>query len=114
MVITEILARNARLYGSQVALIEREPEKDRRSEITWRQFDDQANRVANALIARGVRKGDRVIQLMTNCLEWLPVYFGILRTGAWVVPLNFRFTAHDLSGKNDQELLDVFSGRLQI
>ena len=30
---------------------------------------------------------------MTNCIEWLPIYFGILRTGAWVVPLNFRFDA---------------------
>ncbi len=39
----------------------------------------------------GIRKGDRVVQLMTNCLEWLPIYFGILSTGAWAVPLNFRF-----------------------
>jgi len=33
---------------------------------------------------------------MINCLEWLPFYFGILRTGAWAVPLNFRFTADDI------------------
>ena len=33
---------------------------------------------------------------MMNCLEWLPIYFGILRTGAWVVPLNFRFNSEDI------------------
>jgi acyl-CoA synthetase (AMP-forming)/AMP-acid ligase II len=93
MLITEILARNARMYGTEAALVEREPEKNRRREITWKEFDDQANQVAQALISRGVTKGDRVVHLMTNCLEWLPIYFGILRTGAWAVPLNFRFVA---------------------
>jgi acyl-CoA synthetase (AMP-forming)/AMP-acid ligase II len=93
MLITEILARNARMYGAQTALIEREPAKNKRMEITWKEFDDCANRIARALIDRGIRKGDKVVQLMTNCIEWLPIYFGILRTGAWVVPLNFRFDA---------------------
>ena len=93
MLITEVLARNARLYGSHTALIEREPEKNRRVEITWAAFHEQANAVAHALANRGVKKGDKVVQLMTNCLEWLPIYFGILRSGAWAVPLNFRFDA---------------------
>jgi len=96
VIITEILARNARMYGDEIALIEREPEKNKRRTITWKEFDDMANRVANALIARGIKKGDRVIHLMMNCIEWLPVYFGILRTGAWAVPLNFRFLAEDI------------------
>ena len=96
MIIPEILARNARMYGDEVALIEREPAKNKRVAITWKEFDDIANRVANALIAKGIKKGDKVIHLMMNCLEWLPAYFGILRTGAWAVPLNFRFTADDI------------------
>jgi fatty-acyl-CoA synthase len=93
MIITEILARNGRMYGEEIALVEREPAKQIRREMTWKTFDDQANRVAHALIQRGVSKGDRVVLLMMNCLEWLPVYFGILRAGAWAVPLNFRFVA---------------------
>lgn len=93
MLITEILSRNARMYGDETALIEREPAMNRRREITWKEFDDQANQVAQLLIARGIQKEDRVVHLMTNCLEWLPIYFGILRTGAWAVPLNFRFVA---------------------
>jgi acyl-CoA synthetase (AMP-forming)/AMP-acid ligase II len=96
MLITEILARNARMYGNEVALIERDPDKGIRREMTWKEFDDQANKFANILIEKGIKKGDKVIHLMMNCLEWLPAYFGILRTGAWAVPLNFRFTADDI------------------
>jgi len=96
MIITEILARNARMYRDEIALIEREPAKKRRVAITWKEFDEMANRTANALMKKGIRKGDKVIHLMMNCLEWLPVYFGILRTGAWAVPLNFRFSADDI------------------
>jgi acyl-CoA synthetase (AMP-forming)/AMP-acid ligase II len=97
MLITEILARNARLYGPETALIERDPAADRRRELTWRAFDDQANRLAQALCTRGIAKGDRVVHLMMNNLEWLPIYFGILRTGAWAVPLNFRFVARTIA-----------------
>ena len=93
MLITEILSRNARMYGSETALVERTPAIERRVEITWKTFDDQANQVAQALIKRGIKKGDRVVHLMMNCIEWLPIYFGILRTGAWAVPLNFRFVS---------------------
>jgi acyl-CoA synthetase (AMP-forming)/AMP-acid ligase II len=96
MIITEILARNARMYGDEVALIERAPANNRRVTITWKEFDNMANRVANALIAKGIKKEDKVIHLMMNCIEWLPAYFGILRTGAWAVPLNFRFMAEDI------------------
>lgn len=96
MIITEILARNARMYSTETALIEREPAVKGRRTLTWQEFDAMANRCANALIHRGVGKGDKVIHLMMNCLEWLPLYFGILKTGAWAVPLNFRFTADDI------------------
>jgi len=40
-------------------------------------------------------KGDRVIHWMMNSINWLVAYFGIVRTGAWAVPLNFRFTGRD-------------------
>ncbi|MGC8658636.1 MAG: class I adenylate-forming enzyme family protein [Desulfomonilaceae bacterium] len=91
MLITQMLARNARMYGNEIALVEREPAKRKRREITWKTFDDAANRVASALVKKGVQKEDAVVLLMKNCLEWLPIYFGILRAGAKAVPLNFRF-----------------------
>ena len=111
MPITELLERNAREFPKDIALVEINPdiqEKRRvtwrdyeliqpdarhhyRRDITWHVFNEKANRVANLLISRGIRKGDKVAILMMNCLEWLPIYFGILKTGALAVPMNFRF-----------------------
>lgn len=91
MLITEMLANNARIYGNEISLVELEPAKEKRTEITWERFNDLSNRICDALQKTGVKKGDKVIHLMKNCLHWLPIYFGILRTGALAVPLNFRF-----------------------
>lgn len=91
MIITEILARNAWMYKDRIALVERAPAIDTRKAITWEQFFRASNKLADSLDQYGIKKGDKIVQLMTNCLEWLPIYFGILSTGAWVVPLNFRF-----------------------
>lgn len=95
MTISEMLARNRRMYPDDTALIELKPSQGIRKEITWKQFDERVNRVANALIDRGIRKGDKVIHWMMNSISWLEAYFGIIRTGAWAVPLNFRFTSQD-------------------
>lgn len=115
MPITEILARNAALYGEEISLVEINPEireiktswKDYdlvetdpsrkfRREMTWREFDDKANRFANFLLDRGLREDHKVAILLMNCLEWLPVYFGILKTGAVAVPLNYRYTSDEI------------------
>jgi acyl-CoA synthetase (AMP-forming)/AMP-acid ligase II len=96
MTIAEMLARNARAYPNDIALVEVRPAQKQRLEVTWKEFDAAANRIAGALIDRGVRKGDKVIYLNTNCINWLETYFGIIRTGAWVTPLNYRFTAKDI------------------
>ncbi len=125
MPITKILEQNAKLYGNDTALIEINPQELEkrhttwreysliessptdtfRSEITWQEFDDKANRFANLLMTRHVRKGMKVAILLMNCLEWLPIYFGILKTGAMAVPLNFRYTAEEI--KYCLELADV-------
>ncbi|MFC1970984.1 class I adenylate-forming enzyme family protein, partial [Chloroflexota bacterium] len=96
MTIVEMLARNARRYPNSPALIELQPSKYFRKEITWKEFDDRANRLANALMKMGVKKGDKVVILMMNSINWLEVYFGILKTGAWAVPLNFRFISRQI------------------
>jgi len=94
--IGEILSRNGRVYGRDVALVEREPKKGIRREITWGEFDEKARRFANALSALGVRKGDKVVHFMMNSIEWLIAYFGVVKTGALVVPLNFRFLSEEV------------------
>ena len=96
MTISEMVARNARMYANDTALIELKPSQGLRKEITWKEFDERVNRIANALIDQGIKKGDKVIHWMMNSISWLEAYFGIIRTGAWAVPLNFRFTSQDL------------------
>lgn len=93
MIITDILNQNASRYPDRVSLVERIPATGERREITWAQFRRQSVQTANALTEKGIGKGDKVVQLMTNDIDWLPIYFGILYTGAWAVPLNFRFEA---------------------
>ncbi len=97
MIITQILEQNKTLYPDQVALVERISATGERHEITWSQFYAQSVQTANALMNNGIKKGDKVIHLMTNCMDWLPIYFGILHTGAWAVPLNFRFEADKIN-----------------
>lgn len=139
MVITDLLERNAKEFTDDVALVEINPPageghhitwreysliegstKDAfRSEITWKEFDRKANRFANLLLSRGIKKGDKVAILLMNCLEWLPVYFGILKTGALVVPLNYRYTADEIKYCVDLAEADVlifgpeFTGRVE-
>ncbi|MDD5190064.1 MAG: AMP-binding protein [Dehalococcoidales bacterium] len=96
MLISDLLKENACLYPEDSALVELKPSRNLRKEITWREFDARANKVANALQSLGVKKSDKVIHLMMNSINWLEAYFGIIRTGAWAVPLNFRFTAAEI------------------
>ena len=116
MPVMDYLERNAKLYGDEIALVELNPaepdsrriswkeydliESNRfepyRREITWKVFDEKANRFANMLIGRGVKRGDKVAIIMYNCLEWLPIYFGVLKTGAIAVPFNFRYDAEEI------------------
>ena len=118
MVITDFLERNSRLYGSEVSLVEINPSEERdaavtwrdssliesarpdapyRREMTWRDFDRKANRFANLLLSRGLQRGAKVGILLMNCLEWLPLYFGILKAGCIAVPLNFRYASDEIA-----------------
>ena len=138
-VITQILERNAREWPNDVALVEINPQELEkrnttwreysliesnpleafRSEITWEEFDRKANRFANFLLSRGLKKGDKVAILLMNCLEWLPVYFGILKAGCMAVPLNFRYTADEIKYCLELSDADVlvhgpeFTGRIE-
>ena len=89
MVITDLLERNARFKGAEVALVEVNPSEERDSAVTWREasliesanagtpyrremtwseFDRKANRFANLLLSRGIKKGTKVAILLMNCI----------------------------------------------
>ena len=126
MIITDFLERNARLYGGEIALVEINPSEERdkaatwwdfnliesaspdapyRREMSWKDFDRRANRFANLLLSRGLKKGTKVALLLMNSLEWLPLYFGILKAGCVAVPMNFRYSSDEI--KYCLDLADV-------
>ena len=139
MPITEILQKNADFYPNDLSLVEINPRLDNKTKMTWREyslivtdptqayrremtwgeFNKTANRFANLLLTRGIKKGDKVAILMMNCIEWLPVYFGVLKTGAVVVPLNYRYTADEIKyciNKADADFIvfgPEFTGRIE-
>lgn len=116
MIITDILTKNAELYPDEVGLVEVNPEIQERidrawkeydlveampkpihrRELTWRDFEGTANKLAHHFLSEGVTKGNKVAILMMNCIGWLPMYFGILKTGAVVCPMNFRYSAEEI------------------
>ena len=117
MTIVHLLERNARDWPDDSALIEINPDQPEtrrvtwhdfelveptgrsrhyRQEITWAVFNEKANRVANMLKSHGIGLGSKVAILLMNCIDWLPIYFGILKTGALAVPMNFRYAANEI------------------
>lgn len=139
MPITDILQKNADFYPNDVSLVEINPKLENqtrmtwreyslieanpfeayRKEITWSEFNKKSNRFANLLLSRGIKKGDKVAILLMNCLEWLPIYFGVLKAGAMAVPLNYRYTADEIKYCLDLADVDVlvfgpeFTGRVE-
>ncbi len=115
MIITDLLKDNANKFGSDVALVEVNPEKEQekrvtwreynlveaentafRRELTWSEFNLESNKVCSLLLDLGAKKGTKIGILLMNCIEWLPIYFGVLKAGCIAVPLNYRYTASEI------------------
>ena len=70
-------------------------EEEERS-FTNREFNGRVNRMAHALAAWGVGRGERIAALMTNSSEFLEIFFACAKTGAIMAPLNFRLAVPEL------------------
>ena len=140
MTIVHLLEKNAKDFAGDTALVEINPEQPEtrrltwheyelveptprvrhyRREITWAVFNEKANRLANMLHQNGIGKGKKVAILLMNCIDWLPIYFGILKAGALAVPLNFRYSSDEIDYCLDLAEADVlifgteFIGRIE-
>src|SRR3546814_12158376 len=71
----EVVRRAADRYGDRCAVID----GDRRA--SFRDVDERANRFGNAMLAKGLKPGDRVGLLVGNRLEWFAPTFGLLKPG---------------------------------
>ena len=74
------------LYGDRIALIL--PDR----ELSFNELEVLSNRCANALVDLGVKPGDRVTLYSGNCWEWIVCYYGALKTGAVINPINVMLT----------------------
>jgi fatty-acyl-CoA synthase len=65
--------------------------------VTYGELNRHVNRIANALLALGVERGDRVAVLGRNSVEYCAIYFALAKAGAVMVPLNFRYRPGEIT-----------------
>ena len=88
--IGEILVSGAERYGDQAALVL--PDRS----LSFVELNAATNRFANALINLGVKPGDRVTLYSGNCWEWVVSYYGALKAGAVINPINVMLTPSEV------------------
>jgi long-chain acyl-CoA synthetase len=91
MNLKQMLEETAKQYTGKTAIVFGE------SKISYAELDEASNKVANALLKMGVSKGDRVATLLANSLEFVAVYFGIIKAGGIAVPLDIRYKIEELT-----------------
>lgn len=90
LTLSEAIASHARLQPGKVGT------RDSKRSLTFSAWDDRATRLANGLQTLGLSKGDRVILLAYNCIEWMEIYVALARAGLVAVPVNFRLLPADI------------------
>jgi len=89
LLVNDFLRRAASVYADKLAVVDGE------LRFTWGEFQERANRMSNALLGLGLRKGDRVCILSPNSHFFLESFYGTSQAGVVLVPLNYRLTAAD-------------------
>jgi len=65
-------------------------------QMTFRQMNDRANRIANAVLGLGLKRGDAVSVLLYNSAEHIEIFHALARIGVAMVPVNYRFVAREI------------------
>ncbi|HVP31681.1 MAG TPA: long-chain-fatty-acid--CoA ligase [Myxococcota bacterium] len=89
LLVNDFLRRAAALYPAKLAVV------DGAKRFSYGEYAARVNRLSNALLAHGVRKGDRVCMLSPNSHYFLESFYGTSQIGAVLVPLNYRLVAAD-------------------
>lgn len=85
-----ILPVAAKTFGDKVALVTKD------AQLSFVELEARSNQLANALVAMGIKPGDRVSLYSPNCWEWVVSYHGVLKTGAVVNPVNVMLTPEEV------------------
>jgi fatty-acyl-CoA synthase len=91
LTLSECIATHARVRPAKIGA------RDSKHSLTYAQWDERASRLANALLALGLRHGDRVALLAYNAVEWLEIYVALARAGLVAVPINFRLVGGEVA-----------------
>jgi fatty-acyl-CoA synthase len=83
--------RAAREFGNKIGIV------DGDTRLTYREFGERADRLSNALIDLGIRRNERVAWLGYNSHQLLEAYYGVVQTGAVLLPLNIRLTPEEIA-----------------
>ncbi len=87
------LKKRAQISTDSEAFVEFE----RGRRFTFEQLNQRCNRIASALVERGVKPGDRVATLLKNGIEFIETYFATAKIGAVLVPVNWRLVAKEIN-----------------
>ncbi len=88
--IGSVLTRRAFLDPSREAIVFQE------RRVTYKQLDERSNIIGNKAVQLGIKRGDRVAILMSNCNEYLEILFGIAKIGAVAVLINTRLAPREV------------------
>jgi acyl-CoA synthetase (AMP-forming)/AMP-acid ligase II len=91
LVIGDTLRATARKFPNKTAFVF----KDQR--VTYKEFDERVNRLANGLLAKGYQPGDQVGILAYNCIEYYEILYAVAKAGMAAVPINFRFVGPEIT-----------------
>lgn len=99
MLIAGYLSSNAQKYKNEEAIVCVEVQidgKECRKSLTWGKLNIYTNKIANMLIDKGIMKGDKIAIVLSNCIEWIPIYFSLLKVGIIAVPINYNNSVEEI------------------
>lgn len=102
-----IVADKALTHGERTFLFFKD------EEYSYRKLDEESNRVANALLKLGVGRGDKVVTVLPSFPEYLHIWWGIVKIGAWEVPINNNYrgaTLADVINRSDAQTAIIGQG----
>jgi acyl-CoA synthetase (AMP-forming)/AMP-acid ligase II len=91
MLVGDIVSRQARINAKKIGLI------DGNKSLTYKEINERVNRLTNALISLGLKKGDKVAFMANNCHEFAEALFAAAKAGLIIVPVNARFNADEVA-----------------
>ena len=89
-VVGDLITRSAQRFGERTALV------CVGQEISFRAVNEKSCQAANAFLAMGIGRGDRVAFMTHNCLEYIYCRFGLAKIGAVLVSINFMLKGEEI------------------